>query len=71
MPAATAAAFSGLMPFTALLLSVLVLGESSYWLQWVGGLLVILGIILIAGKSQPEPKKEQAEKSWSELSNRI
>ena len=70
-PAATAAAFSGLMPFTALLLSVLVLGESSYWLQWVGGLLVILGIILIAGKSQPEPKKEQAENSWSELPNRI
>ncbi|MBB6635063.1 DMT family transporter [Cohnella thailandensis] len=45
--ATTAAAFSGLMPFTALLLSVLVLGESAGWPQWSGGLLVIAGIVLI------------------------
>ncbi|RRJ67516.1 DMT family transporter [Paenibacillus oralis] len=69
--ASTAAAFSGLMPFTALLLSVLILGEHSYWLQWVGGGLVILGIILIAGKPQPEPKQGCAEKSRTELPGRI
>lgn len=44
--ASTAAAFSGLMPFTALMLSVLVLHEQPGWPQWAGGLLVILGILL-------------------------
>jgi len=45
--ATTAAAFSGMMPFTALLLSVLVLGEQAGWQQWCGGLMVIFGMILI------------------------
>ena len=45
----TAAAFSGMMPFTAVLLSVMVLGEHIEWQQWSGGMLVILGMILIAG----------------------
>lgn len=48
----TAAAFSGMMPFTSMILSVLILGESSEWQQWLGGGLVISGIILIGTKSR-------------------
>lgn len=48
----TAAAFSGMMPFTSMILSVLILGESSEWQQWLGGGLVISGIILIGTKSK-------------------
>lgn len=43
----TAAAFSGMMPFTALLLSVLILGEHAAIHQWCGGILVISGMVLI------------------------
>ena len=50
--AITAAAFSGMMPFTALILSVLLLGETAGIRQWSGGFLVIAGIILI-GISRP------------------
>lgn len=46
----TAAAFSGMMPFTALILSVLVLGEYAGWQQWLGGGLVILGMFLIGAQ---------------------
>ncbi len=46
-PASTAAAFSGMMPFTALLLSVLILGEHAAIQQWCGGILVISGMVLI------------------------
>ncbi len=46
-PASTAAAFSGMMPFTALLLSVLILGEHAAIQQWCGGILVISGMALI------------------------
>lgn len=46
----TAAAFSGMMPFTALLLSVLILGERPGWEQWAGGLLVILGMVIIGSR---------------------
>jgi len=49
-PASTAATFSGMMPFTALVLSVLVLGEQSSVQQWCGGLLVISGMVLIGLK---------------------
>ncbi len=45
--AVTAAAFSGMMPFTAMFLSVLLLGERAGLRQWAGGALVITGIILI------------------------
>lgn len=45
--AITAAAFSGMMPFTSLLLSVLLLSEHAGLRQWIGGALVITGIILI------------------------
>lgn len=48
---ATAAAFSGMMPFTALLLSVIVLKEPAGWEPWCGGVLVMMGMILI-GRNQ-------------------
>jgi len=44
--ASVAAAFSGLMPLTAVALSVLLLGERPGWLQWAGGLLVVAGMVL-------------------------
>ncbi len=43
----TAAAFSGMMPFTAMVLSVLILNEKAGLQQWLGGGLVILGMLLI------------------------
>lgn len=49
--AAVAAAFSGMMPLTALLLSVVLLGERPTWQQWLGGALVMLGMVL-AGLNQ-------------------
>lgn len=49
----TAAAFSGMMPFTSLLLSVLILGEEAGWQQWVGGLLVMIGMLLIGTADVP------------------
>ena len=51
--ASTAAAFSGMMPFVALLLSVTLLGERAGWTQWVGGALIVLGMILIARRKEP------------------
>ncbi|MGE5613561.1 MAG: DMT family transporter [Bacillota bacterium] len=47
----TAAAFSGMMPFTSMLLSVVVLGESTDYMKWLGGFLVIIGMILIRNKN--------------------
>lgn len=45
--AMTAAAFSGMMPFTSMLLSVVILGEKAQWQQWLGGALVISGMVFI------------------------
>ncbi len=55
--AGTAAAFTGLMPFTSLVLSVLLLGEQAGAAQWAGGALVIGGMVLIG------TKKEKASRS--------
>lgn len=63
--ASTAAAFSGMMPFTALLLSVMVLREQAGWQQWSGSLMVILGMILI-GRNRTKAREisvQQAAKS--------
>ncbi len=49
-PASMAAAFSGMMPLTAMLLSVTLLGEAAGWTQWLGGTLVMLGMALIGMK---------------------
>jgi len=43
--ASVAAAFSGLMPFTSLCLSVALLGEHPSGQQWLGGAMVVLGMI--------------------------
>ncbi|MHB8074333.1 DMT family transporter [Desulfosporosinus fructosivorans] len=54
----TAAAFSGMMPLTSLVLSVLLLGEHIGWHQWSGGLLVMLGMLLIGGcQTSMQPTK--------------
>ncbi len=60
-PASTAAAFTGLMPFTSLMLSVLLLGEKAGLWQWVGGALVILGMVLIGINKRHEPKSVRIE----------
>jgi drug/metabolite transporter (DMT)-like permease len=44
--ASLAAVFSGMMPLTALALSVLLLGEKPGWQQWAGGGLVVAGMLL-------------------------
>ena len=41
-----AAAFSGMMPLTSLLLSLIVLNEQLSWEHWLGGILVVLGMCL-------------------------
>lgn len=45
--ASTAATFSGMMPFTALVLSVVLLRQEAGVEQWAGGLLVAAGMVLI------------------------
>ena len=51
----TAAAFSGLMPLTSMLLSTLLLRETTDVFQWFGGACVIAGMMLIGAKKQQEP----------------
>ncbi|MFH1513506.1 MAG: DMT family transporter [Bacillota bacterium] len=41
------AAFSGMMPLTSMILSVVVLQESIMAIQWAGGALILLGMVLI------------------------
>jgi len=48
----TIAAFSGTMPLTSVLLSVLFLHESTTWVQWIGGALILLGMTLIGQKNR-------------------
>lgn len=52
----TAAAFSGMMPFTSLVLSLVILGEHIVWFQWLGGVLVILGMVLIGSNGETGKK---------------
>lgn len=61
----TAAAFSGMIPLTSMLLSCAVLGETVGWRQWLGGALIILGMFLIGGKdaSGTEPSAIGAAKA--------
>jgi drug/metabolite transporter (DMT)-like permease len=61
--ASTAAAFSGMMPLTSLLLSVLLLGESADCRQWSGGFLIILGMVLI-GYSKSQTMFVKKERNW-------
>jgi drug/metabolite transporter (DMT)-like permease len=48
----TAAAFSGLMPLTSMILSTLLLNESTDLFQWLGGCCVIAGMVLIGAKTK-------------------
>lgn len=54
----TAAAFSGMMPLTSLLLSVALLGERPEWHQWLGGLLIVFGMVLIGAAENKEKQKQ-------------
>lgn len=36
-----------MMPFTSMVLSVVLLGESPGWQQWSGGMLIIIGMFMI------------------------
>lgn len=45
------AAFSGVAPLTSMVLAVWLLQEPLGWEQWLGGVLIILGIGLIGGRS--------------------
>ncbi|MDF2679654.1 MAG: protein of unknown function transrane [Brevibacillus sp.] len=58
----TSAALSGIMPFSALLLSVWLLGEQAGWQQWSGGILVILGMVLIGREQQSIARRDLAER---------
>lgn len=44
--ASTAAVLSGMMPFTSMLLSVLILGEAAGPQQWLGGAMIVIGMVL-------------------------
>jgi len=66
--ASTAAAFSGMMPFTALILSVWLLKEETGWHQWAGGLMVIAGMVLI-GSIRARSRAEQTPLSLNSLSS--
>lgn len=50
----TTAAFSGMMPLTSMLLSLLILKEPVGYMQWVGGLLVISSMVLIGCRQSPQ-----------------
>jgi drug/metabolite transporter (DMT)-like permease len=52
--ASVAAAFSGLMPFTSLLLSIAILGEQPGWQCCLGGFMVVLGMLLSGWKVSPQ-----------------
>ena len=48
----TAAAFSGVMPLTAMLLSIVLLGETPGFAQAAGGGLVIVGMLLLGSRAR-------------------
>ncbi len=55
--ASVAAAFSGLMPFTSLLLSIVLLGEQPGWQLCWGGFMVVLGMLMTGWKVSPQPQE--------------
>jgi len=54
----TAAAFSGMMPFTSMLLSIILLSEHPGWQQWSGGILIIAGTTLIGSGNASSNTKD-------------
>lgn len=61
-PASVAAAFSGMMPFTGLVLSVIIFNEQPLWQDWLGGILIVLGMLL-SGLKAPAAKTTNTEPS--------
>ncbi|PKM78112.1 MAG: EamA family transporter [Firmicutes bacterium HGW-Firmicutes-15] len=51
--ASIAAAFSGLMPFTSLLVSIALLGEQPGWQSCLGGFMIVLGMLMTGWKVFP------------------
>lgn len=56
--ASVAAAFSGMMPLTSLILAVLLLDEHPSWQQGLGGIMVVFGMLLTGIKSSHNKKHE-------------
>jgi drug/metabolite transporter (DMT)-like permease len=54
-----AAAFSGMMPFTAMLLSIVILGEKPGWQKCLGGALIIVGMIIIGTGSSGDKLRQK------------
>ena len=50
----TAAAFTGLMPLTSMVLSTLLLRETTDLVQWLGGACVIAGMVLIGTRTEKQ-----------------
>ena len=68
--ATTAAAFSGMMPFSALILSVIILGEEVGWPQWAGGFLVVLGMIIIGRGTGHRITRKSEICAWRDVNAR-
>jgi drug/metabolite transporter (DMT)-like permease len=64
--AATAGVLSGMIPFTALILSVLLLREPAGWAQWLGGGLIVGGMALIGGQEAGRETRKEASVSGFE-----
>lgn len=65
----TTAAFSGMMPLTSILLSLLLLKEQASYMQGLGGLLIIVSIVLIAeDKRKADRSSASASESISKTS---
>ncbi len=66
--ALTAAAFSGMMPLSAMLLSSLILREQTGYIQWIGGFFVIVGMVLIGGNREERSSSAILQKNESSRS---
>lgn len=56
----TAAAFSGMVPLTALILSYAILHEKTTSIQWIGGSLILTGMIVIGSVNEKEKERRKA-----------
>lgn len=59
--ASVAAAFSGMMPLTSLILAVWLLDEQPGWQQWSGGIMIVLGMLLTGLKPHGQRQKTQED----------
>ncbi len=63
----TAAAFSGMMPFTSMVLSTLILYENINCRQWLGGFLVIIGMVLIGTEGMDAPSTKSKNRKITRM----